>query len=247
MPNHVTTIINAPSHVLSALVGTDENNEQVIDFEKILPIPKFVERATGVIDSDVLEKFKAFMPKNYPSIYFHVGLNIFETSYVMEFRHRNGKKLGQKYLEDVLQKFVAENTDIAPSVLEGFVASMISKALTGCLDGYEWRIQYWGTKWNAYECVIDTDNEEVTFDTAWNFPAPVLVALSVKFPNEIIKARYADEDIGVNCGELTLKDGKVIAMSRQYDDTEHTEDYWNNFATQVKYGLTYEEYCAESL
>ena len=46
---------------------------------------------------------------------------------------------------------------------------------------YQWRIQHWGTKWNASSAEI-TDGQ-LSFLTAWNAPKPVLEKLSHMFPS----------------------------------------------------------------
>ena len=48
----------------------------------------------------------------------------------------------------------------------------------GCPTWYEWRIQNWGTKWNASRAeVLDG---RLSFLTAWNAPKPILEKLSQK-------------------------------------------------------------------
>src|ERR1700690_871409 len=46
--------------------------------------------------------------------------------------------------------------------------------------GYEWCVNHWGTKWNAYE-VAYTDG--VYFQTAWSTPLPIWAELSKRFPD----------------------------------------------------------------
>ena len=77
----------------------------------------------------------------------------------------------------------------------------------------EWCIQNWGTKWNAYGYEPDTDYgsaDALTFQTAWAGPHPILQRLSKMFPNIAFRHRWADEDIGANCGERCYFGGKLI-------------------------------------
>ena len=77
----------------------------------------------------------------------------------------------------------------------------------GCPTWYEWRIQNWGTKWNASGAeVLDG---RLSFLTAWNAPKQILEKLSQMFPSLTIRHVWADEDIGHNCGERTYKNGAV--------------------------------------
>ena len=53
---------------------------------------------------------------------------------------------------------------------------------------YNWRLQNWGTKWDACEVEITRDDEdylEICFDTAWSPAAPVI---------EKIRELYQDND-----------------------------------------------------
>ena len=73
----------------------------------------------------------------------------------------------------------------------------------GCPTWYEWRIQNWGTKWNASGAeVLDG---RLSFLTAWNAPKQILEKLSQMFPSITIHHVWADEDIGYNCGNRTYK------------------------------------------
>lgn len=49
--------------------------------------------------------------------------------------------------------------------------------------GYEWCVENWGTKWNAYRVARrDYMGVCITFQTAWSPPRPVIAALHKKFP-----------------------------------------------------------------
>jgi hypothetical protein len=55
----------------------------------------------------------------------------------------------------------------------------------GVRSWYEWSIQHWGTKWNAFYAEV-TDNGDgslhVKFETAWSFPFPIFEKLVSDFP-----------------------------------------------------------------
>lgn len=76
---------------------------------------------------------------------------------------------------------------------------------------YDWSIENWGTKWNAYEAerALEFDNF-IVFYTAWAAPHPVIEKLSDMYPEIQITHCWADEDIGYNCGKVDYKGGEVI-------------------------------------
>ena len=51
---------------------------------------------------------------------------------------------------------------------------------------YDWRLQHWDTKWDAYEVSIDDDDPdqlEVEFDTAWSPPEAICHAMREQYPD----------------------------------------------------------------
>ena len=79
----------------------------------------------------------------------------------------------------------------------------------GHSDWYNWRIENWGTKWNAYE-QVQIDENVIEFQTAWSTPFALLVNLSELFSEVTFEVRFADEDFGYNVGEYTLLGGEEI-------------------------------------
>ncbi len=79
----------------------------------------------------------------------------------------------------------------------------------GYICWYDWAIENWGTKWNAYDCEKESDNVYV-FDTAWS-PVPSLIKMmSKEFPNVVIDYMFSDEDTGSNCGNIIFKNDTII-------------------------------------
>lgn len=84
----------------------------------------------------------------------------------------------------------------------------------GCPTWYEWCNRNWGTKWNAYRSrPLREDSDTMVFFTAWASVPKIVSLLSKKYPEQTITYRWADEDIGYNVGELTLKGGEVIDIN----------------------------------
>ena len=66
---------------------------------------------------------------------------------------------------------------------------------TGITDQrwYDWRLQNWDTKWDAYDVHItddDPDQLEVEFDTAWSPPEAICTELREKYPDLSISWFY---------------------------------------------------------
>lgn len=84
---------------------------------------------------------------------------------------------------------------------------------------YDWSRKNWGTKWNAYD-VDDVDGCKIGFSSAWSAPHPVIKALAKRFPDVYILHKWADEDIGSNCGLRTYEDGELAGEMYPDGDKE---------------------------
>ena len=82
----------------------------------------------------------------------------------------------------------------------------------GYTDWYDWSIENWGTKWDAYEVdyKVNKNSIRLNFQTAWATPYPIFEEISRLFPTLTIIVDFADEDLGRNCGNYEFKDGEAI-------------------------------------
>lgn len=106
--------------------------------------------------------------------------------------------------------------------------SLMKKYLAA--NWYDWRLQNWGTKWNAYDQSL-SDNQ-IVFQTAWNTPVEVIEKLSALFPDALFTLKYADEDLGHNCGEYQFQQGesdKISGMEGSEDAIEFANELWGNY------------------
>lgn len=128
-------------------------------------------------------------------------------------------------------------TELSDEEFEQFVQMLRNFRKCGVLHNMDFARKYWGTKWNACESNTDLEAGTASFETAWGCPRPVLEALSNKFPDETIEVRFADEDIGSNCGTFTLKAGECLASDiapAWRDQTDEQKAKWRAFACELK-------------
>ena len=58
---------------------------------------------------------------------------------------------------------------------------------------YDWRVQNWDTKWDAYDVEVvdpDPENMEITFNTAWSPPQTICNALREQYPDVSVSWFY---------------------------------------------------------
>jgi hypothetical protein len=96
----------------------------------------------------------------------------------------------------------------------------------GAASWYNWSVDHWDTKWNAYE--QERDGNTLVFCTAWSAPMNVFKQLSLMFPMVKVDVTFADEDTGSNCGHVVFEAGDVI------------ESYWPITGSIEAYELAFE-------
>lgn len=179
----------------------------------------------GDVDFNMIKKFKGFFPYNSVSTH---------TVRVAEGIIKNYEK---ERIWDVVE-FEASQNNISDEELEVLKVMLRNYEKIGYLHDMDFAIGEWGTKWNASETIYDdSEPTNVRFDTAWSVPEPYFKALSKKFPDEEIHVKFADEDIGCNCGTCVFKGGKII--SEEFVNNPHKEQSpktykeWYYFACEV--------------
>ena len=96
----------------------------------------------------------------------------------------------------------------------------------GDLNWFDWSWNHWRTKWNA--CNAWCSKKTLNFETAWSAPEPVIAELAKKFPNAKFTHKFADEDIGHNCGVYVYKNGKLESFDDRECDYEFAYRMWND-------------------
>lgn len=124
-------------------------------------------------------------------------------------------------------RFTADRTD--------YGNGMVGYSLGG-YSPLDWARDNWGTKWNAYK-IDRVSDTEVRFQTAWEHPDPVVEALTLKFPEDVFEIQYADEDLGGNLGEFSVKNGIIISEREFEEYSDEAQDY----AARLVWGKSYEE------
>ena len=162
-----------------------EEHEILLDFNKITPMPESLNITDGS-DGEMGMRYLILQSKSdfgKTDDDFKLIANVDKIKELDPKRFDEIIDLGKKYLHNIAEY--------------------------GYPTWYRWRIENWGTKWDA--CEIESDgNGTFEFETAWSFPYPVIEKLSSMYPELEIDFMYADEDCGCNTGCGTLKGGDEI-------------------------------------
>lgn len=201
MPNHVENHIefNGDKQQIDAMLNkikSDEYGIGTIDFNKIIAMPETLNIEAGSRTDHGLKAYREF---------------------IEVYTAGRSNKEALKALENIPTEsenaFLCQRTDIKRDEWELGKTAWQNIQKYGAPTWYEWSITNWGTKWNAYGYEDGTDYsacDELTFQTAWSAPHPILRKLSEMFPEIVFKHQWADEDIGMNCGERCYLGGEII-------------------------------------
>lgn len=190
MPNHVTTrcIVTGEESEIKRFCDTffskDQNGEFCVDFNRVIPMPEIlINTVEGSVSSTgVLLLRIAYGITNAEQ----------ELSKPWETQIRENLSMPEEPLPDVAKKYLEKN----PEYEKEGTLRLLALAETGFQSWYPWAIENWGTKWNAYDCVLDFQTEkyvEFCLNTAWSFPEPVFLRLAELFPELTFECDCYDE------------------------------------------------------
>ena len=200
MPNHIVNHISLQGdpekiRLMLEAIKSDELGVGSVDFNKIIPMPKSLDIEESTRTDRGLKAYRDFI-----DVYTLAGT-------------MNMEKLRNIPVESE-EIFLRQRTDIKRDEWELGKTAWHNIRQYGAPTWYDWAINNWGTKWNAYgygEDAIDYhDGDMLYFQTAWAAPHPVLEKLSKMFPDIELEHEWADEDIGQNCGRYSYQNGERI-------------------------------------
>lgn len=264
MANFVTNIvsINANGAELQEILNAIRRDGDVygsIDFNKLIPMPKSLNVTDGSITSSAVSAFLSALWNDCTQNPTHPEKKGTLARYADAAKLMKGGSFLQKPFDYLTEAQIAGSAErhkmSVPDFLELGKAYLDNQLTHGAATWYKWCTSHWGTKWNVSEgCHLQNGNV-LHFDTAWSAPAPILQALSQKFPTVEFDHAWADEDLGQNVGRCAYLDGKVtymdipvpgsasayeLAFSILERDPEDENLYYNESTGTYEYGRSEE-------
>ncbi|WP_299076185.1 hypothetical protein [uncultured Paraglaciecola sp.] len=223
MPNHITTIITTDSaeHLKIIIDTVAGDGDQLFDFNRVIPKPGGFKDTSGHMG--LIDKARALVGIG------HKG-NTVDDGALSELMSNLSQSNFNRAVAEPLRDI--EEIDIIADMARNYMIS-------GHVYWYDWNSANWGTKWNAYDVVIN--DASIKIETAWSCPTTVLEALSKMLPHIPISVRYADEDTGCNCGSFELMGGSIVSQDiapRHADMTPEEKYKWIKFALAITHPET---------
>jgi hypothetical protein len=230
MPNWVKNVINieGPAEDVAKAIELmrDENPEceNSIDFNNVIPMPERLKLPSGGYDRHYVALYlKSLRAKERGELAAQLSdvPVSFYGSYLQKYVESFTMDIPVDFLKRMKEHLERDYSHIHLSSMEDVGKTYIDNILEyGADTWYDWCRDHWGTKWNATECMITDDGFE--FDTAWSAPFPIIMELSLRFPELIFCHKWADENLGWNCGKREFRNGLVAE-----EQFESEEDAYN--------------------
>ena len=199
MPNYVTNIISfaGDDEAISALKNHVKNESVAFDFNKIKSLPKCLEGYESHLG--ILNRVKNAL-----------GVPLAENELLASLESKNRTRLCFEPVKEL--------------EIQAVIQGIANFKECGYIYWYDWALDNWGTKWNCMN--VEDRNGSIEFQTAWSHPKKILLTLSAQFADVEIRAEYADEDIGYNCGYLSYKNGIITEsnIAPNQDQRSNEED-----------------------
>lgn len=216
MPNHVKNIIKMKGITKLPLFSKDEEGKDYFDFNKLIPMPESLNLSSGSSETVAIMATLDAIRKS-----------LGRSNVAMQFKGLFNNDLEERIKTHLESDWNKENT--REELIELGLKYISNAALYGSTSWYDWCIRRWGTKWNAYG-YEEISEDEISFETAWNMPGPVIEKLADMYPDIEIEHWWADEDMGSNSGYCYYH--KEVS-SGGYDETDQEayENYvrcWGN-------------------
>lgn len=227
--NQITLPQNNPREVFKNFIVKTEEGES-FDFNKLIPRPEELNVISGSITNTAIAVY-LYRVRNVSSKIEEIQKRAKEygwKDYPCETLEEVAANEEKKYLEAA--EYAKKNADKPfnnakeyekyPTLVllgERYVKNMEE---FGSYDWYDWSCKHWGVKWNASSFYCD-DNY-ISFDTPWGYPAPIFKKLCKLFPDIEMDFRW-DEEQGY-WGELTNVNGDLVETDNSFTDFNEEEE-----------------------
>lgn len=245
MPNWVTNTVKiyGEPETIKALKAKLQTQEEVFDFETIIPRPEYLTwlenhkdlSCNGDITKEILK-----------SLYYRPHITDEQKKKIASaLKIQSENELHEEFVKsDEMEKVVQNHRELLQEYMKVLWKAVVEEE--ELQDWYDWQCQHWDTKWNACTARLCDENYnetsaylEYTFDTAWSRPQSVMDAFAEQNPDVTIEYSWIEEQGVVDLGEETYENGYLAsenipeegskeAYEMMFDFWENSGDYFYN-------------------
>lgn len=219
MPNWTKNQITCNKRLADILL-TKKDGKYILDFNKLLPMPKELNLTAGSIEyNSIACYYLSLNSKDRKDV--EESLKGIKTEFYGNYWNRyvdiiNKYKKDPSILINDKKKFTGKLPDFDGKFnsLEELGKQYFENIKNyNCSQWYDWCATNWGTKWNVGEdvavYVISDDCYEIKFYTAWAVPLGIVKKFSENCNDGELNWKYVDEDFD-GYHQLKLENGKIV-------------------------------------
>lgn len=188
MPNYVSNTI-CMKGIADLPLFTEKDRAKVFDFNKIIPMPKSLDVTSGSMETISIAYYiteRCTIP--IPCLSFgRLGL-------LNRLCHESMGHADTLFCRTLTAAFRLDSDEAREEMYRNGEVYVSNFKKYGATTWYDWCRKNWGTKWNAVDTTIYGRDDEVSFDTAWAPPEPVVAKLAEMYPGTEIHHIWTYED-----------------------------------------------------
>ena len=226
MPNHITNTVKADNWeilkeklVREARVGEENEGGLTVDFNLLIPEPESLNIISGGAEWETRDYSidSVQQRKQRQDMIIKPTLDrVYEEGMSLEnFLSASKKAVDTSKFVDVYELNMLNEEEVNKDI-DNILKGYYNLRVYGHASWYTWRLENWGTRWNAYNDDVSNWNQTLSFDTAWSCPFEVFEELSKYTP---VTVSYADKDTGHNYGIVRFENGERTVI---LDDTHRS-------------------------
>lgn len=202
MPNHCWNNVNMRNIGKNEEFYTkDKEGVTNFDFQKIIPAPKDLYAPDTSTSYAYDAELREVIITALENLVQRDRYSFISSQYVTE--KLPTIEAERKALNEYYEKFNIDRNDVLRIGLIRFT----NLVKHGFVSWYEFCINVWGTKWNAWDTFI-VDDDNVEFTTAWGPPYGIFMKISEMYPYDLITVNWSEE--GGHNGLLQFHSGECI-------------------------------------
>lgn len=223
MPNWVKnrlTITGPETNKVIENITTKENDETFLDFNKIIRMPESLNIVSGSLTDNCIELYLTYLNPDIKHFgQEHKDKELFENLKKAFCKQKIFKTFQGRMSASDIENFMKNSNNEKFKTTEDYINYALQAynniCKYGSMDWYNWRIENWGTKWNA--CETEIQDSAIYFETAWGDVRNLVEKLSTMFPENEFIYEWSEEQIGIYCGQAVIQNGK-FSVNENFDD-----------------------------
>ena len=182
-----------------------------VDFEKVIKMPDEIRNVSWGSDCiKGLALFFAAINSSNPLICNRKKVTIKEYNKLKQAVIQHGYVGKKEIFEDDICLLLCKESNRKEKLLQIGERCISNLLKYNAYSWYDWSIDNWGTKWNAFDTFIEHSRKTISFFTAYCSPTPVVLKASQILGRNKVLYKYVPEEPRFSSECWVLENGHII-------------------------------------